>query len=278
MILYYLDIFQINQVNPDVIGFQEVRTDAKDQRNQLTELQELIPQYKHLVYHPVAMVTPPLGQQVPPGWEMEGLGLLSKHPIIMSHIVNLTVGKGSVDRNKRVVLHAQVDIDGDELDITVVHFSYDKTQQCQNAIDVINYIASIGSERSVLVGDFNVYNDFPWPVDGILKGSFDKQGSCDTPPYFNPQGSNQGYGFVDAWVTANGDHRGYTFSNMVRGTCVTKHCTTFGQNITFFVQISVELPTPWVKLLIKVVAKVGEHGRIELTLCYHSQFKLLNCA
>ena len=147
LILYCLDKFQINQVNPDVISFQEVRSDAKDQRNQLTELQELIPQYKHLVYHPVAMVTPPLGRQVPRGWEVEGLGLLSKHPIIMSHIVNHTVGKGSVDRNKRVVLHAQVDIDEDELDITVVHFSYDKTQQCQNAIDVISYIASIGSER-----------------------------------------------------------------------------------------------------------------------------------
>lgn len=201
-----------------MIGFQEVRADAKDQRNQLTELQELIPQYKYLVYHPVAMVTPPLGRQEPPGWEMEGLGLLSKHPIIMSHVVNLTVGKGNVDSNKRIVLHAQVDIDGDELDVTVVHLSYDKTQQCQNAIDVINYIASIGSDRSVLLGDFNAYNDFPWPVNGIMKGSFDEQGPCHAPRHFNPQSSNQGYGFVDAWVTANGDSKGYTFSNMVCGT------------------------------------------------------------
>ena len=198
-----------------MIGFQEVRADAKDDRNQLTELQELIPQYKNLVYHPVAMVTPPLGQQDPPGWEMEGLGLLSKHPIIMSHIVNLTVGKGSVDSNERVVLHVQVDIDGVELDLTVLHLSYDKTQQCQNAVDVINYIASMGSERSVLLGDFNAYNDFPWPVKGIMKGSFDKQGSCHASNNFDPQGSNQGYGFVDAWVTANGDSKGYTFSNMV---------------------------------------------------------------
>lgn len=206
---------QITKANPDVIGFQEVRADAKDLRNQLTELQELIPQYRHLVYHPVAMVTPPLGRREPPGWEMEGLGLLSKHPIIMSHVVNLTVGKGSVDSNRRVVLHVQVDINGDELDLTVVHLSYDKTQQCQNAIDVINYIASMGSERSVLLGDFNAYNDFPWPVNGIMKGSFDQGGSCHASRNFQPQGSNQGYGFVDAWVTANGDSLGYTFSNMV---------------------------------------------------------------
>lgn len=204
----------INKINPDVIGFQEVRADAKDERNQLTELQELIPRYKHLVYHPVAVVTHPAGQQGPPGWEQEGLGILSKHPIILSHVVNLTIGKGGVDRNKRAILHAQVDIDGDELDITVLHLSYDKAQQCKNAVDVINYIASMGSERSVLLGDFNAYNDFHWPVNGIMKGSFDKQGPCHASSHLDPQGLNQGYGFVDAWVTANGNSKGYTFSNM----------------------------------------------------------------
>ena len=209
------DILQINKVNPDVIGFQEVRADAKDHRNQLTELQQLIPQYKHLIYHPVTKVTPPLGRQEPPGWEKEGLGLLSKHPIILSHVVNLTVGKASPDKNNRVLLHAQVDINGDEFDVTIVHLSYDKAQQCENALDIISYIASTGSERSVLLGDFNAYNDFPWPVNGIMKGSFDKEGSCRPSRHFDPQGASQGYGFVDAWVAANGDSTGYTFSNMV---------------------------------------------------------------
>ena len=198
-----------------MIGFQEVRSDAKDQRNQITELQKLIPQYKHLIYHPVGMVTPPLGLQEPPGWEKEGLGLLSKHPIILSHVVNLTVGKASPDKNKRILIHAQVDVAGDEFDVTVVHLSYDKAQQCENAVDVINYIASMGSERSVLLGDFNAYNDFPWPVNGIMKGSFDKDSSCHPTRFFETQGSSQGYGFVDAWVMANGENAGYTFSNMV---------------------------------------------------------------
>lgn len=39
------------------------------------------------------------------GWEVEGLGLFSKYFIIMSYIVNYIVGKGSVDRNKRVVFY-----------------------------------------------------------------------------------------------------------------------------------------------------------------------------
>lgn len=201
--------FMINKVNPDVIGFQEVRADAKDHKNQLTELQELIPKYTHLIYHPVATVSSPLGADEPPGWEKEGLGLLSKHPITLSHIVNLTVGKTNPDKNKRILLYAQIDIDGEELDVTVVHFSYNKQQQCENAVDLINNLAFRGTQRSVILGDFNAYADFSWPVDGILKGSFDKDGPCQ-----NTQGSIQGFGFVDAWVMANGDRTGYTFSNM----------------------------------------------------------------
>ena len=211
----YFHYLQIKIANPDMIGFQEVRSDANGRKNQLSELQKLIPQYRYMIYHPVTMVTPSLRQQEPPGWEKEGLGLLSKHPIILSHVVNLTVGKASPDKNKRVLLHAQVDISGDEFDVTIVHLSYDKAQQCENAVDVINYVASMGSERSVLLGDFNAYNDFPWPLNGIMNGSFDKDGSCKPLHYFEPQGSSQGYGFVDAWVIANGDSAGYTFSNMV---------------------------------------------------------------
>ena len=179
------------------------------------ELVTLVPQYKHYVYQPVTSVTPPLGLDRQPGWENEGLGVLSKHPIILSHVVDLTVDKKREDKNKRVLLHVQVDIDGDEFDVTVVHFSYDKEQQCENAVDVINYIASTGSERAVLLGDFNAYNDFPWPVYGIMKGSFDKQGPCHPSKHFDPQDSNQSYGFIDAWVNVNGDTAGYTFSNMV---------------------------------------------------------------
>lgn len=41
-------------------------------------------------------------------------------------------------------------------------------------MDVINYIVLMGSERFVLLGDFNVYNDFYWFVNGIMKGFFDK--------------------------------------------------------------------------------------------------------
>ncbi|XP_068714606.1 uncharacterized protein [Montipora foliosa] len=200
---------QINKIDPDVIGFQEVRADAKDNRNQLTELQNLIPQYKHLIYQPVAVVTPPLGDDEPPGWEKEGLGLLSKHPVILSHVVNLTVEKMSVDKNKRILLHAQIEIEGEELNVFVVHFSYDKYQQCKNAVDLINFVASTKTEHSVLLGDFNAYNDFSWPVKAIMEGSLDKEGPCQ-----QSQALSQGYAFVDAWVTANGDGTGYTFSNM----------------------------------------------------------------
>lgn len=172
-------------------------------------------EYKHVVYHAVTKVVPPLGLPKPPGWELEGLGILSKHPIILSHVMNLTVGKGSPDKNRRVLLHAQFDVSGNEIDVTVVHFSYDKMQQCENAAEVINYIASIGSERSVILGDFNAYSDFSWPVSAVMKGSFERNGACTLRRGFQPQDSNTGYGFVDAWVKVNGQTKGFTFSNMV---------------------------------------------------------------
>ena len=187
-----------------------MRSDLFGSRNQLSELQSLLGNtYKHVSYHPVSTVK--LG---PPGWEREGLGILSKHPIMLSHAVNLKSKANNPDSNKRIIVHLQVDANGDEIDFTLVHLSYNRQQQCQNAVDVINYLASVGSERSVILGDFNSYEDFPWPVAAILKGAFPQNGGCVPDKFFDPQDSGRGYGYVDAWKRSN--ENGYTFSNMVR--------------------------------------------------------------
>ena len=203
-----------------MIGFQEVRSDLSGTRNQLAEIQALLgAKYKHSSYHPVRRVAHKPGQQAPPGWEQEGLGILSKHPIMLSHAVQLKNKINNPDKNKRIIVHVQLDINGDEIDVTLVHLSYDQQQQCQNAVDIINYLASVGSERSVVLGDFNAYEEFNWPIAAILKGSFTPQGGCTADKFFEPQDSSRGYGYVDAWSTTNGDKKGYTFSNMV-GLCI----------------------------------------------------------
>ena len=53
-----------------MIGLQEVRSDDDGHRTQLTELQELLPDYKWTAYKPIQRVT--LQKGAPQGWEWEG--------------------------------------------------------------------------------------------------------------------------------------------------------------------------------------------------------------
>ena len=210
--------FQIHKFQPDVVGFQEVRGDVADESNQLLELQLLLPQYKHYVYHTATRISPPLGLHGPPGWQYEGLGILSRHPIMESNVFNLTLGSSaSTDSNNRIVIHTQLDIgDKDKLDVIIVHLSYDRKQQCRNVLDIMNFIPSMDSKYSVVMGDFNAYNDFDSPVKAILKGSFTQGDSkCHS---LVLQDTRNNHKFVDAWdsVKHNAHDLGYTFSNMVQ--------------------------------------------------------------
>ncbi|EDO43890.1 predicted protein [Nematostella vectensis] len=202
----------IRQSKADVIGFQEVRSDLSDKKNQIRELQSLLgPEYKYSSYHPVTTVTPPLGAQGPPGWEQEGLGFISKHPIMLSSNMELKISQLNPDKNKRVLLHTRLNIQGVELDLTLVHFSYDKQQQCQNAVDLISHLVALHSKRSVVLGDFNVYADFPWPMAAIESGRFPKRSACGPGSYLK---AGRTYAYVDVWNAVNHGREGYTFSNM----------------------------------------------------------------
>ena len=47
------------------------------------------------------------------------------------------------DKNKRVFIHAQIVIGSTPVNIIAVHFSYDKAQQCSNALAVLKHISSM---------------------------------------------------------------------------------------------------------------------------------------
>jgi hypothetical protein len=80
---------------------------------------------------------------------------------------------------------------------------------------VINFISSTGADRTVIVGDYNTYSDYEWPVEAVLNGFFLPNG-CPKPIGFEPVGSEQGYGFDDSWpMTSLDKEGGLTFSNMV---------------------------------------------------------------
>ena len=68
-----------------------------------------------------------------------GIGLLSKHKIKSHNIKHLTYHSGP-DKNKRVILHAVIETGGAAVNVIVVHLSYEKTQQCGNAEEILQYI------------------------------------------------------------------------------------------------------------------------------------------
>ncbi|KAH9489179.1 hypothetical protein Btru_057770 [Bulinus truncatus] len=144
------------------------------------------------------------------GWDKEGLGILSRKQIVSSTTVNLT-NIGQIDTNPRIALHVHIRLDTlSSLHVIVVHFSYDRNQQCKNAEELMNYISNQALSNVVILGDFNVYTDFPRPIDIFISK---RQSSCfiksDTSSSFS-LGS-----FKDAWISFDKHGTGgFTFSNM----------------------------------------------------------------
>lgn len=198
----------------DVIGFQEVRAHKDRSHNQLYELQDLLPSHKWLLYHPTRVIKAKEGQS-PPGWELEGIGLMSTHRILSYHVINLTESHGK-DPTQRALLSAQLSVDGAEISVIVTHYSYDRSSQCQNSWDVLKYLHTSRAERMILLGDFNAYNNYHWPIELLMNSRLGTNvpDECKKTekPWFQ---GHPDYRFFDAWVELNPQNPGFTFSNMV---------------------------------------------------------------
>ena len=71
---------------------------------------------------------------------MAGLGLLSRHKILHTWSHHLSYHQGP-DRNRRVILHAKIEVPlVGIVNVLVVHFSYDRVQQCGNAAELLRFI------------------------------------------------------------------------------------------------------------------------------------------
>ncbi|XP_033647637.1 uncharacterized protein LOC117307090 isoform X1 [Asterias rubens] len=202
----------IQEADLDVVAFQEVRADLDEEHSQLLELKSLLPSYKWYVYRSSQRVTPFKG--APTGWEMEGLGLLSRHPIVTSITQPLT-HQSPKDKNKRLILHASLRLDLINVSISVAHFSYDHWQQCVNVAEMMKHIRASRPANSIIMGDLNTYVDYPWPLEGLLYGYFSTSNKC--PKYAaqkNPTTEEELMSYLDAWAEVNPHRNGFTFSNM----------------------------------------------------------------
>ena len=108
-----------------------------------------------------------------PGWENQGIGYLSKHPILSHSSLNLTTSDvNSTSIDGRMLVHVQFNVEDVELNAVLVHLSYDRMQQCRDAAEILKYLYGAGVENTVLMGDFNTYEYFTWPMGALLKGQY----------------------------------------------------------------------------------------------------------
>ncbi|XP_006811301.1 uncharacterized protein LOC100369850 [Saccoglossus kowalevskii] len=210
----------IRDVNPDIIGFQEVRSDSWSGswqgRNQLTELQELLPYHKWKAFVAVQHVKEYPGTVHGLGFSVEGLGLLSRHPILNTTTQHLTVTASSPDKNNRHVLHVNVLVPNiGAVHVAVVHLSYDRNQQCNNVLEIAQYLQDSHFPLSVIMGDFNIYQGFEQPLERLMKGYFTSSSGCPKNTFLEHiQDPSKTTLYKDAWKETHAHEDGFTFSNM----------------------------------------------------------------
>ncbi|CAI9721317.1 Hypothetical predicted protein [Octopus vulgaris] len=205
-------IEMIETINPDVIAFQEVRMDSSSVRSQLLELQEKLIDFNWMVVQPANDVQKPKHTYWN-GWEREGIGILSKLPILKSTTISIPYMSGP-DTNQRIALHAMIGYSEDSaIHVLTVHFSYDRQQQCNNAARILHYISEKELENVVLLGDFNTYQDFEWPLEVFTDTEIRPENSCFDMVRADAKGPNTI--LADVWSVHAADKlSGFTFSNM----------------------------------------------------------------
>ncbi|XP_041348088.1 uncharacterized protein LOC121367786 [Gigantopelta aegis] len=199
----------IRETDSDIIAFQEVRIDRNEKHSQISELQKLLPEYSWSVWRS-AQASKIMGA-IWTGWEKEGIGVLSRKPIVNTS-VHYLLHHGGPDTNKRIFLHIAIGIVGRIINLMVVHLSYDRKQQCRNAADIFQYISSRKLTDVVIIGDMNIYNDYGWPLRIFTDRKIKGNNPCS--PYTQKLEKHNFTLFYDSWETGNNTGKGLTFSNM----------------------------------------------------------------
>lgn len=204
----------IRQYNIDVIAFQEVRSSLnREKENQLVEIKSLLPnQYRYNVYRATTNVTF-VKDTINKHYSEEGIGVLSRLPILSHSSHFLMPNARDPDKNRRVLLHVVIkDNSGKLWNVLAVHLSYYRQQQCRNIAEIVNYIQKRQLQNVILLGDFNTYNDYEGPIE-ILEGAVEKTNDCwkelSVPLLFHTYQQ-----LSDVWKLSRSVKPGFTFSNM----------------------------------------------------------------
>ncbi|OWF48749.1 uncharacterized protein LOC110452657 [Mizuhopecten yessoensis] len=206
----------ITDAKPDVVAFQEVRFHVNGGGNQIMELQELLPDYKWRLFREANKVQKPKGAHWL-GWEKEGIGILSRKPITLFSTHTLPAVPGP-DINNRGLIIAKIFISPEiSVQVAALHLSYERRQQCGNTKSVIELIRDQESSsehlRSIVLGDFNTYNDFDWPVKLFTLPNQKTLLEChiQDEKFLSLRGRSP---WSDVWEMVGHPSSGRTFSNM----------------------------------------------------------------
>eukprot|EP00026_Physarum_polycephalum_P012477 Phypoly_transcript_12790.p1 GENE.Phypoly_transcript_12790~~Phypoly_transcript_12790.p1 ORF type:complete len:355 (+),score=43.64 Phypoly_transcript_12790:141-1067(+) len=155
----------------------------------------------------------------------EGVGILSRHPIIDVDHYNFTIVPSDGDKNTRTCLSATILVPKiGKLQVYVTHLSYERTTQCRQIAELLSYIEKDKNEDGdcskkipkVLAGDFNIYADYEAPSD-ILTKPISEQNPCFRylGSAFQKQNDEEKNGrFADVWRDLHPHDPGLTFSLM----------------------------------------------------------------
>jgi len=149
-------IDEIKTIDPDIIGFQEVKMWQKNGSmasiTVLDQIGEQLPAFPYKAFQNTSV--------------SEGLGLLSKYPIVATSVLVLQTATMD-DTNKRICLHTLVNTSTIGLiNIFVTHLTYGDKGQCMSVIKLFNFTNSFDPGiPQILLGDMNTYFDFEWPLD-----------------------------------------------------------------------------------------------------------------
>lgn len=140
-------VHRIQDMKPDAIAFQAVRKDPAlyGGADQIEQLARYLPDYRHAVFE--AAVTYDDGSQ-------NGSGFLSRIGLRNLPSTALSFRPGLDDQNQRILLHARLELPGDEFHLFNAHFSWVKEQAVDNVTEVL-HVADAVEELALLVGDMN---------------------------------------------------------------------------------------------------------------------------
>lgn len=160
------------------MGFNRPSSDLEPP-HQLLDLMELLPEFPYYVWAPAMKYNPLL---------VEGLGVLSKLPILDQRIFKL--GKCKGDGNQRIMLVCRVQA-RTLFDFIVTHWTYSVPGQLKQAYRTLQFIKEVANPAipQILVGDFNIKNAFQNPMfmlEGASTGYTTKGDLVDVWKHFKP--------------------------------------------------------------------------------------------